>query len=148
MKLDSTIDVLRTVAEHLVPYNYPQSPASLEDDIVPLKLATVDVDGYSVNLHFSKSFYQDYYLESLQIFGVHCPFLPFHIVVKIAQRFLGSHELSLVEVPRESRKYYCWTVCVDLQGKPLSPVTEQKGEPCTYEGFDYIYMLPGQFNFY
>ena len=147
-RFDEAIERMRLVADHLVPYNYPQSPPATEDEIAPLKVSSVDVDGYCINLHFNRSCYNDHYLEALQIFGTHTPFLPFHLLVKIGQKVLGNYGLSLIEVPRENKKYYCWTCRVDLDGKPLPPMPHAEAEKCEYEGFEYLHMMPNDVSFY
>ena len=146
--LDEEIEVLRNMSEHLIPYNFPKGPPQNEDIIAPLKRAMVDVDGYTVGLHFNKADYGTYFLETVQVFGATMPFLPFHLVVKIARRILGSHFLSFIEVPKEDRKYYCWTCCTDRQGKPIRPQYDVKTEDAKFEGFSFTYIHASQFNFY
>ena len=142
------LETLRIVSQHLVPYTFPMAPAEFEEDIAPLKKQEIEVDGYSIIVHFNKADYKRYYLESLQILGKHSPFLPFHLVVKLAQRMLGGHHLSLVEFYQDSRKVYCWSVCVDKQGKPMPSPIEDETQPCEFEGFEYAYMQASQLNFY
>jgi len=139
---------LRTMGEMLIPYNFPLGDVNDEDDLNILKKSEIDVDGYSLVIHFNKSRYNGYYLESFQILGKHAPFLPFCLVVKLGCMFLGSHHLSLVEFYQDNRKVYCWSVCVDYSGKPIPSPIEGDSLPCEYEGFEYKYMNPTQLNFY
>jgi len=147
-RLDAEIETLRNAAEHLIAYNFPKGYPKNEDLISPLKKAVVEVDGYTVGLHFNKADYDTYFLEAVQVFGATTPFLPFHLVVKIVRRFLGCHCLSLIEVPKEDRKYYCWTCCTDRAGRPIQPQYDVKTEDASFEGFEYTYMHASQFNFY
>jgi len=148
MKPIEAIDTLRNVSNYLVPYTFPRAPVELEEEISPLKKLDVEIDGYSVIIHFNRADYKRYFLESVQVLGKHSPFLPFHLVVKIAKRMLGSHYLSLVEFYQENRKVYCWSCCVDKEGKPIPSPIENKTKPCEFEGFEYKYMHPNQLNFY
>jgi len=143
-----TVDNLRSVGEMLIPYNFPLAHKDLEKDIAPLKKSEVEVDGYSLIIHFNKAKYKGYYLETFQIYNKYGPFLPFSLVVKMACKSLGGHLLSLVEFYQDDRKVYCWSVCVDEDGKPRPSPIEEESEPCEFEGFAYKYMHPDQLNFY
>jgi hypothetical protein len=147
-KLERHVREMRALAEHLVPYNFPKAPADWEDDINILKAREVTIDGYSVVVHFSKADYGDHYLETLQILAKNAPFLPFVLLCKLAKAFLGDKELSLVEVIRDNRKVYCWTLTVDKDGNPIPSPFQQESEPCQYEGFRYSYMQPDQVKFH
>ena len=144
--LNDVIDQMRNVGEMLVPYNYPRSDPHMEDDIHLLKVIETVVDGYEIVIYFSRADYSDHILETVQIFGKAIPFLPFSVIAKIAKRFLGGHQLSLVELPGINRKIYCWTVCLDSRGRPIASPYEGKVEICDYEGFKYGHMQPDQVN--
>ena len=148
LPLNQIIDEMKVVGDMLVPYNYPKHDPRLESDIAVLKTRVVDVDGYSVVLHFSRADYGDHFQETLQIFGEKAPFLPFCLVANLGKRFLGEHELYLVELLKDNRKIYCWTISLDKTGKPIPPVVSLQVEDCTYDGFAYHYMYPSQVNFY
>ena len=148
-QLDATIDRMRAVSEYLIPLNFPRAAGPENEDIIsPLKKSMVEVDGYTVGIHFNKAEYPTYLMETCQIFPVTMPFLPFSLVLKIARKFLGNHHLSFIEVPREDRRYYCWTLCLDKAGHPIVPQYDVKAETVSYDGFAYSYMHASQFNFY
>jgi len=144
--LDDIIEQIKNVGDALVPYNYPLNDPRLEDDIHLLKIVETVVDGYDVVLYFSRADYKTHFLETVQIFGKTIPFLPFSLVTKIAKKFLGGHNLSLVELPGMNRKIYCWTVCLDTRGRPINSPYDGKVEMCDYEGFKYSHMQPDQVN--
>lgn len=147
-KFDSKIEMMRDVADELVPYNFPMGPVELEYHISPLKKGDVEVDGYTIVFHFNRAFYNDHYLETFQLYNKYAPFLPFHLVAKLAKKVLGGHMLSLIEFYQEDHKIYCWSVCLDDRGKPIySPIKEQS-KPKVFEGFRYHYMTPEQLNLY
>jgi hypothetical protein len=147
-KLQEHVREMRGLGDVLVPYNFPKAPAEWEDTINILKAREITVDGYTAVVHYSKGDYDDHYLETLQILGKNSPFLPFHVVCKLAKSFLGEHELSLVEIFRENRKIYCWTLTVDMTGKPIPSPFEGDVEKCNYEGFEYGMLQPDQVNFH
>ena len=146
--LDHIIDEMKTLADMLVPYTFPLHDPVLEDDISVLKSRTVEIDGYSVVLHFNRADYGNHFVETLQIFGEKASFLPFCLVAKLGKKFLGGHHLYLVELIRDQRKIYCWTITLDKNGKPTAPRVPVKTEGCTYEGLQYQYMYPNQVNLY
>jgi len=147
-KLQKHVEEMRALGEHLIHYNFPKAPAEWEDDINILKAREIVVDGYTVVVHYSKADYDNHYLETLQILGKNAPFLPFVLICKLAKVFLGDQELSLVEIVRDNRKIYCWTLTVDSDNNPIPSPFQQESEPCQFEGFRYSYMNPDQVNFH
>ena len=146
--LDEHIEEMRSFGEFLVPYNYPQVTQNEEEDVNYIKAREAIVDGYSLILHYSKADYGNHYLETLQILSKYCPFLPFSLVCKIGKKFLGDKHLSLVEIFRDNRKIYCWTIVVDKNGNPVSGPHQEELEVKSYEGFEYHSMRPEQVNFH
>jgi hypothetical protein len=146
--LEDIIAEMRTVGEQLVPYNFPQADPRLEDDLNAVKAKEAVVDGYPVVVHYSKADYRTHFLETVQILGKHVPFLPFSLVAKIARRFLGSNNLSLVELLKDSQKIYCWTVALDRRGRPIAGAHAEDAEVMKYDDFSYTYLDPSQVNTY
>jgi len=146
--LDDTVEMLRTMGEHLVPYNFPRNHPMLEDFISPLKTTLVEVDGYTVRVHFNKMDYNTHFLETCQICGEKIPFLPFSVIVKIGKKFLGGHHLSLIEQCIKGKMYWCWAICVDNTGRPIHWMHPMKTKPCAYDGFEFQYVKPGEVDFH
>ena len=147
-KFDEKMDMMRTMSERLVPFNYPSAPVDMEYYIAPLKRCEVEVDGYSLVFHLNKAKYNDHYLETFQVHNKYAPFLPFQLVAKLAKKALGSHSLSLVEFYQGEHKIYCWSVCLDFKGRPISSPIKEKYETKIFEGFNYMYITPEQLNLY
>lgn len=145
---DEKIEIMRGLANHLIPYNFPLGPVEMEYHIAPLKRCEAVADGYSVVFHLNRASYNDHYLETFQVYNKYAPFLPFCLVTKLAKKVLGSHFLSLVEFYQDDRKIYCWSVCLDDRGKPISSPIKAKSKPRVFEGFEYMYMTPEQLNLY
>lgn len=143
--LDQVCEKLITMGRQLVEYTFPQAPQQLENSIFPWRLEETIVDGYYVVLHYTYLLHEDgFFVESIQIHGKHDPFLPFHVVVKIAQRFLGTNNLSLLELFKENRKIYCWSCFLDKDGKVLEPQTGSDYQAHVFEGFRYNYVDSSQ----
>ncbi|RDJ35353.1 MAG: hypothetical protein DWQ19_11095 [Crenarchaeota archaeon] len=146
--LEQLVDEMKMIGDMLTPYNWPQNDPILENDISVLKTRSIDIDGYSVLIHFSRSDYGSHFVETLQVFGDKASFLPFCLVAKLGQKFLGGHNLYLVEIIRDNRKIYCWTVTLDKTGKPIKPPIPLQTTDCEYDGLRYNYMYPSQVNFH
>jgi hypothetical protein len=148
-KLDEIVDDVRAMGDMLIPYNFPKvKPPIGEDDLAFFKERECLIDGYPVVLHYHKSDYDKHLMETLQVYGKNSPFLPFCVVVKLGKAFLGPHHLSLVELFKDNRKIYCWSLCVDRRGRPIPSPYDVQTEQCHYEGFDYLYLQPNQVNFF
>lgn len=146
--LEQIISEMRSMGDQLIPYNFPKIPLSTEDNLAFFKEREAVIDGYAIYLHYQKSDYESHFLETLQIYNKNSPFLPFSLICKLGKRFLGSKHLSLVEMFRDNRKIYCWSVCVDRNGHSIEFPYESEIEHCQFEGFDYLYLQPNQVNFF
>ena len=146
--LEDIITEMRNMGDLLIEHNFPNVPISSEDDLIVFRQRDVVVDGYSVTLNYQKFDYDGLFMETLQIYGTNNPFLPFNLICKLAKKFLGSANLSLVELFKDNRKIYIWTVWVDEEGKPSSAPYEMETEECYFEGLQYSYMQPNQIDFF
>lgn len=147
-KLDEIIKEMKSLGNVLVPFNYPKTLITWEDDLAIFKAREVTIDGYNLFLHYQKSDYNEYLIETLQIHNTKHPFLPFNLICKIGKRFLGSKHLSLIEIFKDHRKIYIWSVCLDRSEKPVPIPNQYDTESCEYEGFHYIYMQPKNVDFF
>lgn len=146
--LNQHIEEMKRMGDHLIPYTFPQASLETEKDIKVLKQRNIVVDGYDVVVCYSKSEYDDNFLETLQIQAEHYPFLPFNVVCKLGVKFLGDDCLSLIEVVKSGRKLYCWTIAIDkADGLCIIP-DEEASVPCTFEGLDFSSVNPDSVNFY
>lgn len=143
--IDEVVESMRKIGERLIPFNYPKVPPPLhEEDLVVFKKRSIIIDGYNLDIHYQKSDFEEYLTETLQIYSQYSPFLPFNLVVKLAKKFLGGHDLSLVEIYKDGRKIYIWTVYVDHSGKPIKFPFDIPVENCDFDGITYAYMQPTQ----
>lgn len=148
-KLVEHIKEMRSFGEFLIPYNYPLVSVEDEEAINCIKQREVFVDGYDLILFFSKADWHNYYLETMQVLGKFSPFLPFSLVCRIGKQFLGNKYLSLVEIFRDNKKIYCWTVAVDKKTNlPIICPYKVELEKCIYDGLEYRFFDSNKVNFY
>lgn len=150
MDLNKIVEEMRSLGETLTPYNWPKDDTQMENFLNVLKVRFVMFQGYDLALHYNRSDYDDYYSETLQIFSEKYPFLPFTVVAHLGKSFLGQEHLYLVEILKDHKKIYCWSLTTDKGGKPMIPPyhNDLETEDCTYEGFSYKYLYPDQLNFH
>lgn len=127
------IDEMKRTAELLMPYSFPMVGYTDDLSLLPLKQRVITVDGYELTVFYSKSDHQTHQTETLQIQSRHSPFLPFNLVCKVGQMFLGPNCLTFTEFFNNNRRLYCWTI--RTKNGQIFPVTE--AEPAVYEGFEY-----------
>lgn len=146
--LKQHIKEMKALGEYLVPYTYPQGSLDVEKDIKILKQRNIIINGYDIVVCYSKANYGESFLETLQIQGQHYPFLPFNVVCKIGIEFLGDNCLSLIEVVKQGRKLYCWTIQTDKQDGTCIAPNEDASVPCSYQGLDFSSVNPNDVQFY
>lgn len=148
-KLSQIVKGMKSLGNMLVPYNYPLSLSSFfDDDLEIFKERESCIDGYSVIIHYQKSFYGSYYVETLQLCNKTGPFLPFYLLKKIATKFFGFEKLSLVDFFKDGKKIYCWSLATDNNGVSIDPPYETQGKICNFGNFTYFYLKPSYINFY
>ena len=146
---DEEVAEMKNFGEFLTPFNFPQTTPEEEELINYIKAREIYVDGYNIVIHYNRADYDTYYLETLQILGKYSPFLPFSLVCKIGKKFMGDQHLSLVELFKDNKKIYCWTLILNRAGKPIPGSYQQNAiERCTYEGLEYRCVDPKQVNLY
>ena len=139
-QIHDAVDSMKSLARTLIPYTFPKVSFEEEQQILCLKQRTIRVDGYEVIVCYSVADYEKHMLETLQIQSPQVPFLPFNVICKIGQLFMGHKDLAYVDFFRHNRKVYCWVV-KSLDDKRLSP--GKKALPTSYEGFDFHLLLSG-----
>ena len=131
---------MKRMADLLVPYTFPIVDYEEEQEVLILKQSQITVDGYEVVIAFSRADYGKYHLISLQMKSAQSPFLPFNFVCNLARMFLGPRHLSYIEVLKDGKKMYCWTLRITPEGRFLPPSKET--ELSSYEGFEYNVLNP------
>lgn len=143
--LRKCVDEMKRISDLLIPYTYPKVDFEEEYDILPLKCRTEIIDGYDLSLNYSRADFKKYQTDSLQIQSVYTPFLPFYVVCKVAQAFLGTQHLFYIDFMKNERKIYCWTVRFK-NGRAISSTS--KATPSSFEGLKYNVLKPGSVNLF
>lgn len=142
------VNRMKDMAEYLIKYSYPQNAMEMDRDINILKTGEFMIDGYDITIYFHKAFYGDHYLETLQLFNNEGPFLPFNLVIKIVQMFLGTKHLYLLELLKDGKKIYLWNRSTDINREPIVFTLDKPAEKQEFEGFEYHYMSPTEVSFH
>lgn len=153
--MEKDILEMRALSKRLIRYSFPLVSPQDEEIISCLKQREISIDGYELIIYLNRCKYNNFELETLQIYGKYFSFLPFSIVCKVAYRFLGNKELSFVEVmhyrqqgiiDEKSRKIYVFTVNYNEQGEPIpNPLAK---DVCYYDGLVYNKIDPKQITFF
>lgn len=97
---------MKALAAFLIPYTPPKYPN--DEDINWFKQRDVTIDGYPVVAHYTQSDQGDSRLDVLTIGCKYSPVVPFVSVCKLAEKFLGSENLTLFEYISNGKKIYSW----------------------------------------
>jgi hypothetical protein len=131
--LDKHISEMKAIAKTLMPNSFPKATVEEDQEIICLRTRQLIIDGFDVAVTLGMADYDKFQLESLQLHGIHTPFLPFSLVCKIARRFLGTQHLSYTDFMKDNRKIYCWTI--RKKGTRVVPIKKTASD--SYEGFTY-----------
>lgn len=126
---------MKSMASILMPHTFPLVDFEEENDTLFLKQRTITVDGYELEVILSKADYKKHHMITLNIKSAQSPFLPFNLVCKVAQAFLGKRHLAYAEFLKDNKKIYCWTLKTTSQGRVVP--TSKDLETSSYEGFEY-----------
>lgn len=146
-EIDQSVQELKNLGKILIPYNYPKTKlGNEEDDLLVFKTRLFVVDGYSLVAHYQRCEYDDYYLDILQIYGDYSTFLPLPVICKLAKKFLGNKELSLVEAYKDNRKIYCWTLYLNKKEEviPSPHLKDEEWKHGSYDDMQYFYVPPNK----
>lgn len=113
-----------------------------EADLAVLKKCPVVVDGYEIELVYSRDHQQfpggGFDLLTLQVHSKYVPFLPFRLVADLAVRFLGDDGLSLSEFHLLGRKVYIWSRAASpTTGRPIHVPLHRQVQACRYGGLEF-----------
>jgi hypothetical protein len=117
--LEKHIKEMHDASAALMEYSWPVVSMDDEKQIICLKERDLYVDGYGICVVLSKNDHQAHYMQTLQIYASFGAFLPFSLVCKVAERFLGSLGLYYVSIIQNDRKVYIWTVCFNKNNQSI-----------------------------
>ncbi len=133
MNLLEVKENMHKMALELREFTYPNLSQQEEEDSRWLKTRYVFVDGYYLAIFFSISDTENINVTTLQIFSIYSPYLPFHLVCKIAQIFLGKKYLNFMSISANDKTIYCWHV-YKKDGQKVAVFNKNK---IKYQDFEY-----------
>lgn len=137
--LNTIVKDLKNASKLIIELTYPKASTLEEANYDFLRSSRACIDGFLLNIYYTKSEYDDHFFETVQIIGEYSPFIPFHVVFKIGKAFLGEENLSLTEFFQKNRKVYCWNMITGKDGQQMS-VDLLRGQKCNFEGCKYTYI--------
>lgn len=137
--LNTIVKDLKRASQLIIKFTYPKSSTTEEAEFDFLRSSRACIDGFLLNIYYTKSDYDEHVFETVQIVGEYSPFIPFHVVFKIGKAFLGEQNLSLTEFFQKNRKVYCWNMITNNDGEQMSSDL-LRGEKCDFEGCKYTYI--------
>lgn len=140
---------LKLLADVLKKYSSPYNNKQLESELLFLKKTEICFDGYNIVFHFTKTNYESYVLENLQVYSKDFPILPFCVPFKFAQSFYGDiQDISYLESELDGIRVYCWMFLrkikdnkILLPVKNYSKVIEQDGVRVFYISLPFFDLL-------
>lgn len=158
MTLEENVKNIKFLSELLEPYSFPKGDAADEIILFPLKQRVLNIDGYEVLVFFNKCQYEDYILETVQVYGRYFSFLPFNIVIKVYKLFfdvlIPAYSSVFNKIYKDIsslRKTYIWIVYKNLKNEYLNykkfPVELESGL-ITYNDFSYVKIKENKMRFF
>jgi hypothetical protein len=143
---DQKLLILKKIATLLKFKTFPNCKFGEDFDLYTLKSTDVVVDGYACSLFFSKSSYEKYNIELLQIWPKYNSFLYFFLVCKIAKKFLGEKGLYFFSVWDKEKILYCWSVVRDSDQNIVENFYGEKETKKSFGDFSFTIVEPEEIN--
>lgn len=146
-KNEQIISRIKKIAFNLISLTFPKCNLGEDQDLVLLKSSEMLIDGYTLIVYFSIADYSIYKVKTLQIYPKNHYFLPFNISCKLAKKFLGSKNLSLLDMFSGNKKIHCWSVVENEKGEMIENPYELKSKIKKFENLKYYLMRSDEVNF-
>lgn len=142
---DKKTEQLKLLAEVLKKYSFSFNNQEFENEMLLLKKSEICFDGYNLIFHYTKSNYESYILENLQVYARDFSILPFNVPFKFAKSFFKDiNNISYLESEVDNKRVYCWIYLrkKNNSSEILLPIKEFS-KSLSYDGIDFFYiMLP------
>lgn len=121
---DKKCEQIKVLADVLKKYSHPNNNKEIEEELLLIKKSEILFDGYNLNFHFTKTDYDEYTLENLQIYSKDFPILPFDVPFKFAKTFYENmQDVSFLESEVDGIRVYCWMFLKKISdGSNLLPI--------------------------
>ena len=139
--LDKHIEEMHNASNMLSEYSFPKVCKEDEKQIMCLREREIFVCGYDITVVLSYNNYPHYKMQTLQMYASYGAFLPFSLVCKLAEKFLGNKSLYYVSVMQNDRKIYIWTVCKNNEGDVVDDKSYLEVKKDTYNNLNFNRVL-------
>jgi hypothetical protein len=136
--LEEKIDILKKSSKRLSEKTFPNCRPGEDLDLVVLKTMDIVVDGYSCGIFYSKSNYESYNIDVLQIWPSYHSFIYFETICKIAKKFLGNKGLYFFNMWSQNKIIYCWTTVLDKDKKIIDNFYGTESKEVVFNDFSYF----------
>ena len=126
MIIEESVNNIKFMSKMMESYSFPSVSPHEELIVSPIKQREVVIDGYEVYLFFNRCKYTNVILETAQIYGRYCSFLPFDLVIKTSRLFFGevipayASSLNNLDLVHSLRKTYMLMTYKDLKDNYLN----------------------------
>ena len=149
---NDVVEAMKKTARELLPHSFPLVSREKEAEISSKKQRVEKLDGYVLGVYYNECNYFKHTLNSLQVFGKNFNYIPFDVALKVAVKFLGTHKLSLIEVPYRSekcsKKIFVWTVYYDVDGLAVDNPFHSVQKLETHNGIQFNRLNPSDVKFF
>lgn len=111
-KYQNQIESMQNIALMLIDNPHPE--------VNLLRQRQITIDGYDLITMLNRDIVDGQIIETLEIVNYSAPYLPMHLLCKVAILFLGGHHLIYYSKYIESKRVYIWMVFLDSTGKPVA----------------------------
>ena len=145
---DKKIDQLKVLADVLEKYSHHNNCKEFEKELLLLKKSEIFFDGYNLVFHFSKTNYENYTLDNLQVYSRDFSILPFDVPFKFAQSFYKDiNNVSYLESEVDSVRVYCWMLLKNKKDNSFLLPVDEYSKKFTKHGIKYFYIEIPYFDF-
>lgn len=132
---------LKLLADVLKKYSSPYNSKELENELLLLKKSEIFFDGYSLIYHFTKTNYEHYVLENLQVYSKDFPILPFCVPFKFAKSFFGDiQNISYLESEVDGIRVYCWMFLRKIKDNKILLPMKNYSKAISQDGVRFFYI--------
>ena len=139
---------LKLLADVLKKYSSPYNSKELDNQLLLLKKNEICFDGYNLIYHFTKTNYENYILENLQVYSKDFPILPFCVPFKFAQCFYQDiKNVSYLESEIDNIRVYCWMFLRKIKDNKILLPVKNYSKTISQDGVKFFYITLPFFDF-
>ena len=144
---DKKCDQVRLLADVLKKYSLPNNSKEFDEELLLIKKSEIFFDGYNLIFHFTKTDYDNYTLENLQVYSKDFSILPFNVPFKFAKTFFKDlNNVSYLESEVENIRVYCWMFLKNQKDNSILLPIKDFSKVFNTDGVRYFYITMPFFN--